>query len=128
MDDMEGYVSVDGPEPRLLVSILDYHGAPVPVAAVIDTGFTGFMALPQQVINVLGLEPTRERMVRLADGRSRRIPAYRATIIWHGSPRTVSAIAMPGTPLIGMSLLWDSDIAMAVRENGRVLITTPPQS
>ncbi len=126
--DMEGYVSVDGPEPRLLVSILDYRGAAVPVEAVIDTGFTGFMALPPQVINVLGLEPTRERRVRLADGRSRRIPSYRATIIWHGSLKTVSAIALPGTPLIGMSLLWDSDIAIAARENGRVVITAPPQS
>lgn len=81
------------------------------------------MALPPQVIAVLGLEPVRERMVRMADGRSRRIPAYHATIIWHGNPMTISAIAMPGSPLIGMSLLWNSDVAIAARENGRVTIT-----
>ena len=120
---MEEYVSADGPEPRLPVSVLDYRGVAVPVTVVIDTGFTGFMALPPQVIAFLGLEPVRERTVRMADGRSRRIPAYHATIIWHGSPMTISAIAMPGSPLIGMSLLWNSDVAIAARENGRVTIT-----
>lgn len=119
---MEGHVSADGPEPRLPVSVLDYRGVAVPVAVVIDTGFTGFMALPPQVIAVLGLHPARERTVRMADGRSRRIPSYHATIIWHGSPMTISAIAMPGSLLIGMSLLWNSDIAIAARENGRVTI------
>ena len=50
---MEGYVSGNQPEPRLTVNILDYRGTSIPVAAVIDTGFTGFMTLPNPVINAL---------------------------------------------------------------------------
>ena len=120
---MEGYVSVDGPEPRLTVTILDYRGTAVPVEAVIDTGFTGFMTLPDAVINALRLEQNRNRRMRLADGRIRQFETYFATVIWHGSPITVSALVMPGRPLIGMSLLWNSDVAIAARENGRVTIT-----
>ncbi|MCY4554990.1 MAG: clan AA aspartic protease [Chloroflexi bacterium] len=120
---MEGYVSSDRLEPRLTVNILDYRGTVVPVEAVIDTGFTGFMTLPDADINTLQLEQNRNRRIRLADGRIRQFQTYFATVIWHGNPITVSALVMPGRPLIGMSLLWNSDVAIAARENGLVTIT-----
>ena len=120
---MEGYVSADGPEPRLTVSILDYQGTTVPVEMVVDTGFTGFMTLPVHIINTLRLPQVRSRTVRLADGRSRTAPAYFATVIWHGFPKSVRVIALDREPLIGMSLLWNSDVAMSVRAGGRVVVS-----
>ena len=122
---MEGYVSADGPEPRLTVDVLDRRGTAVPVEVVIDTGFTGFITLPIRIINALGLEQVDNRMLRLADGRSRMVPAYLATVVWHGIPRSVRVITLNREPLIGMSLLWNSDLAMSVREGGRVLVTQP---
>ena len=120
---MEGYVSAERLEPRLTVNILDYRGTAVPVESVIDTGFTGLMTLPDTVINALRLEQNRNRRMRLADGRIRQFETYFATVIWYGNPITISALVMPGAPLIGMSLLWNSDLAIAARENGRVTIT-----
>ena len=125
---MIGYVSATEPEPRLTVQVLDHRGTAVPIEAVIDTGFTGYMTLPIDVVHSLRLEQTTDRRMRLADGRVRRLPTYSARVIWHGNPITVSTPAIPGKPLIGMSLLWNSDVAMAVQENGRVVINEPPQS
>ena len=120
---MEGYVSADRLEPRITVNILDYRGTVVPIEVVVDTGFTGYLTLPIETINALRLERTRHRTMRLADGRPRRLPAYLAQVIWHGNPVTVSAPVVSGAPLIGMSLLWNSDVTIAARENGRVTIT-----
>lgn len=125
---MEGYVSADRLEPRLTVNILNYRGTAVPIDVVIDTGFTGYLTLPIEIINALRLERTRHRTMRLADGRSRRLPAYFARIIWHGNPVTVSAPVVPGRPLIGMSLLWNSDLTIAARKNGRVTIAKAPET
>ncbi len=63
---MEGYVSADRPEPRLTVNILDCRGTVVPAEAVIDTGFTGFMTLPDADINTLQLEQNRNSDVAIA--------------------------------------------------------------
>ena len=125
---MEGYVSANQLEPRLTVSVLNSRGTAVPIEVVIDTGFTGYLTLPIEIINALRLERTRHRTMRLADGRSRRLPAYLARVIWHGNPVTVSAPVVPGAPLIGMSLLWNSDVAIAARENGRVTISKAPET
>ena len=125
---MTGYVSAKEPEPRLTVTILDNRGTTVPIEAVIDTGFTGYMTLPIEIVSALGLERTRERMMRLADGSARRFRAYSAKIMWHGNMITISAPAMPGKPLIGMALLLGSDVAMAVREGGLVSITEPSEA
>ena len=122
---MTGYVSAKEPEPRLTITILDNRGIAVPIEAVIDTGFTGYMTLPIEIVSALGLERTRERIMRLADGSARRFRAYSAKVMWHGNTITISAPAMPGKPLIGMSLMLGSDVAMRVRENGPVTVSEP---
>ena len=125
---MTGYVSAKEPEPRLTVTILDNRGTAVPIEAVIDTGFTGYMTLPIEIVSALGLERTRERMMRLADGSARRFRAYSAKVMWHGNVVTISAPAMPGKPLIGMALLLGSDVAIRVRENGPVTVSELSQT
>ena len=122
---MTGFVDADRLEARITVNILDHLGIAVPVESVIDTGFTGYMTLPNDLISALRLERTRSRTMRLADGRSRRLAAYFATVMWYGKPMTITALTMPGTPLVGMSLLWNSDIGIAARAGGRVVVSEP---
>ena len=127
MTAMEGYVNAEPKEPRLTVLILDAAGIAVPLEMAIDTGFTGFMTLPFLVAQALGLESDEERRMMLADGQIVVTPTYRATVIWHGSPLEIDVLELDTRPVIGMSLLWDSDIAVAVRENGRVVVTASTQ-
>ena len=124
---LEGYVSSSPREPRLTVEIVDNCGTRYPTEVVIDTGFTGSMALPPDIISNLRLVRTRPRRVSLADGNLLTVPTHAAIIIWHGSFRRIRVLELAGKPVLGMSLLWNSDIAIAVRENGRVSITAPTQ-
>ena len=125
---MEGYVNAEPKEPRLAVLILNASGIAVPLEMTIDTGFTGFMTLRPWATRALGLESGKERRMMLADGQIVTTPTYRATAIWHGNPLQIDVLELDARPVIGMSLLWNSDVAIAARENGRVTITEATES
>ena len=120
---MQGYVNAYPREPRLTIAISNGEGEAVPVEAVIDTGFTEFLSLPPSLIRTLGLERGQDMELSTAGGRVIKSPTYSATVDWHGSNRRIRVIALADRPLIGMSLLWDSDIAITARENGRVSVS-----
>ena len=92
-----------------------------------DTGFTGQLALPESYANRLGLELNDEISVTPATGRAIVVPAGNVRIIWRGEQR-LARVAQAGMhPLLGMSLLWNHHIAIDAVANGAVSIT-PLQS
>ena len=125
---MEGYVNLEPKEPRIVVPVLDTSGDAVPLEMVIDTGFTGFMTLRPRITHALRLERAEERRMMLADGQVISTPTYLATVIWHGNPTRILVLEIDSRPVIGMSLLWNSDVAIAARENGRVTISKAPET
>ena len=122
---MQGHVNAYPREPRLTIAISSGEGDAVPVEAVIDTGFTEFLSLPPSLIRTLGLERGQDMELSTAGGRVIKSPTYSATVDWHGSNRRIRVIALADRPLIGMSLLWNSDIAIAARAGGRVVVSQP---
>lgn len=123
MTAMEGYVNLEPKESRIVVSVLDAAGVEAPLEMAIDTGFTGFMTLRPTAIRAMGLERGQDRKMMLADGQVIDTPTWLATAIWHGKPTKIDVLELDARPVVGMSLLWGSDVAIAVRENGRVAIT-----
>jgi clan AA aspartic protease len=96
------------------------------VDAVIDTGFTDFLALPTSWITALALSYLQTDRVVLADGSDIAVDQYECTVIWEGHPRAVIVHCLEGTPLIGMSLLYDHLLTMQVVTGGVVTITPVP--
>ena len=120
---MEGYINAEPKEPRITLPILNAVGTEVLMEMAIDTGFTGFMTLRPSATRALNLERGDDRRMMLADGQIITTPTYLATVIWRGNPVRIDILEIDARPVIGMSLLWDSDLAMSVRNNGRVIIT-----
>ena len=125
---MEGYVNTEPKESRITIAVLDAAGTAVPLEMAIDTGFTGFMTLTSRITRALGLGRGEDRRVRLANGQVIITPTCLAVAIWHGNPIRIPVLEIDDRPVIGMSLLWGSDLAIAVRQNGRVSITQPPEA
>ena len=100
----------------------DTDGA-VTVEAIVDTGFSGQLKLPPETVESLGLlrigEPVR---ARLANNTLHEFAVHAASVFLHGRWRTVSVLAGPGPPLIGMALMWGSRLTMELREGGAVAI------
>ena len=92
------------------------------VEAVIDTGFNGYLTLPNNLINSLNLQQAGSRRVTLGDGNIVVLEMYFAKVLWHGQEREILGLQADGGTLIGMSLLYGSRLVLEVIDNGNVTI------
>jgi clan AA aspartic protease len=122
---IQGVVTADR-EAVVRLQILDAAGNPTDLDVVIDTGFNGYMTLPMAIIRQHHLALHGTRSVTLGDGTQVMLDIYRATILWMGQPRTVQALAAEGGALIGMALLYGSEVSLRVLDGGPVTITPIP--
>ena len=102
--------------------ILDNNGSRWPLEAFLDTGFTGDLALPIAAIRRLGLPPLGERIFTIGGGGRATLNAYSGTLDWHERQLDVVVIQSDGAPLIGMGLLWGSQIIVNAIEGGSVIV------
>ena len=109
------------------VRIQDGSGSWRRLRIVLDTGFTGQLALPERYVRQLGLILNRDSQVTPATGQSVPVPAGGAVIMWQGRPRHVRVVQAGTHPLLGMRLLWRNHIAIDAVANGAVTVT-PLQS
>ena len=103
-------------------------GAEAEVNAVVDTGYTGSLTLPDAVAIALGLMRRSGGQAVLADGSSRRFNTYAAEVEWSDSWRGVVASALGDEALVGMGLLAGHDLRVEVVAGGRVTVEplSPP--
>ena len=108
-------------EPEIEVAIAGVNLDFMTVTAVVDTAFTGALALPSRIVQELGLIYQDERLVRLATGRGS-VRIYGAAVSWFGQPRVVPVHETDDKPLIGNMLLNNCRLAIDFREGGDVTI------
>ena len=77
----------------------------VPLAALIDTGFTEWLALPPHAIERLGLSLVDSQKIEFGNSNVEMIDVYEARVYWSGTWRTINTHSIPGLPTIGMELL-----------------------
>ena len=88
--------------------------------AVLDTGFTGTVALPAPDAQRLGLSSPQTEHVTFANGESGNYDIYLADVLWDGEERTAKIYAIGEDPLVGMALLDGSRVTMDIAEGGAV--------
>ena len=96
--------------------------------AVVDTGFSGDVTLPDDVIRMLGLNWLGIGIGEMADGREEMFDVYAGHVLWDGQPRRVEIEAAATLPLIGMNLLRGSTLRIDVIPGGAVQIKSLPAS
>jgi len=117
-----------GLEAWVEISIRNDAGEFRGVEAVVDSGFTGWLALPFSAISYLNLYPSGTRFGILADGREEESGYCEAVVIWHDHPMDIWVDIMGNTPLIGTDLLSGSRLIIDWWDGGDVIIEerTPP--
>lgn len=116
----------DSIEPRVQVRVFGTEGRSSTVDAVIDTGFSGYLALSQMVIHSLCLPFLGERKAQLADGEFVDLRLFRAAVDWNGQNRGVQIIESEGGPLVGMAMLRGFQLCIDVAPLGAVLVKPLP--
>ena len=92
------------------------------VDAVIDTGFSGFLTLPSEIITTLDLTWKGRDIATLKDGTSCIFDVYIATVIWDGQYRIIDINGSETVPLIGMRLLRGYELRIQTIESGLVTV------
>ncbi len=113
---------VAGREALIPLTVVGFRGRTTEIEAVIDTGFTGHLTLPLNLARSLDLPLLGSRYVTLANGMTTSLDVYRATVLWEGTERLVRAFASEGAPLVGMYLLYGSEVRLRVVDGGSVVI------
>lgn len=101
-------------------------GAEADLDAVIDTGFSASLTLPTATVAALNLARQSVSRAVLADGSVRRFGVYAAEVEWGGTWRSVLVSAVGNEVLVGMKLLADHELRVAVIPGGTVEITPLP--
>lgn len=98
------------------------NGVTEEVAAVIDSGFDGYLTLTPELMARLQFPFGVSRVYELGDGREVEFILRKATLAWNGSERTVDALETDGGILVGMSLLSGYRVCMDVVDGGSVIV------
>ena len=109
-------------EPVVNVSILDDHDIAHSFEFILDTGFSGQLSLPSDVINRLGLYYSGQRAVSMADGFAHNVDVFTARVLLHENWRPVFVIRLDSFPLLGMRSLLGCTLSMNVYAGGRVVV------
>ena len=104
------------------LDINDGNGRPHRLEVILDTGFTGHLALSREFISMLDLPFVGQRIFELANGERFEFAAYLATVSWHGRLRDALVLQSDSVPLLGMTLLWDSRVTVDAVDDGAVII------
>ena len=98
------------------------------IAAIIDTGFDGWLSLPSAIVVQLGLVWRQRGRALLADGRESVFDIYEATVDWDGKTRRVPVDEAETAPLIGMSLLAGYELTIQTQPGGNVTVKALSQT
>jgi clan AA aspartic protease len=107
---------------RVVIEILSADGRTVPVDAIIDTGFSGFLTLSAGQLSSLALQELGAREARLGDGELVVFRTFLATVRWHDRQRTITVLQSDAGALIGMALLRGDRLTVDVLPAGAVSI------
>ena len=91
------------------------------LAAVVDTGATDWLTLPESVVQELGSRLTSTRYVRQAHGPVIQANVYAVWVSWHGRNRRVFAES-GNEALIGTDLLANCRLTVDWWDGGDVII------
>ena len=95
------------------------------IEVLVDTGYSGFLALPEARVEELGLVFIGEGRALLADGGQARFNVHDAVVLWDGGARPVEVDATGIRPLVGVGLLEGHRLVVDVVERGQVVIESP---
>ena len=109
-------------EAVVALSLQGPEGRTQDIEAVIDTGYSGFLSLPSELVSELGLPFAYLGHAFLANDAQVDFDVHYVTVQWDGQSRDIEADVTGSTPLLGMLLLDMHRLNIEVERGGRVVI------
>lgn len=113
-------------EPCVTLTVLGADSRSYVGDFVIDTGYSGEIILPLDIVGELNLVRGDDIFVTLGDGTTDNYATYSARIEWHDQHRDVAVTSVGSEALVGMRLLRGSNLSVDADPGGRVIISELP--
>ena len=94
----------------------------ITIEFVVDTGYTGYLSLPLDVILSMKLPFEYDLPANLADDSEILVPVHAATILWNGVEVTTRVLAVGRRPLLGTAMLDGHELLAQFAEGGLVTV------
>ena len=105
------------------VTLMTPAGPAIELAAIIDTGYNGCLAIPRSFAQSIGLPAIAPRNVTLGDGSLQILDYFTGQIRWNGQVRRIRILATKDEFLLGTALLEDLRLEATFRPGERVTIS-----
>lgn len=106
--------------PKVSFEIAGFNGQVESFPGTLDTGFTGWIALPESEIDNLGLRFSHDDVLTLADNETVQVPLYIGEVFlvdrWH----RVFVVQIGSTPLIGTGIVGNGRVVVDMIPNGDI--------
>ena len=113
---------VDGNiEARVTLSVLN-RGTKEDLSFLVDSGFNGYLAIPEAVVRQLNLPLATVQRGATADGRVSYFDPVDVCVIWDGKPTNVRAQVLDET-LIGTRMFRGFDMQVRWEAGGEIQLT-----
>jgi clan AA aspartic protease len=109
-------------EPIVRIILRDVNGQEHECDAVVNTGFTGWLTLPPDLISVLSLSWKELGGAILADGSTVFFDVYDGIIVWDGQPLAIPIDESDTEPLVGMTLMYGYELNVQNVDGGTVTL------
>lgn len=106
--------------PNVGFDIVGSDGRVKSFSGTLDTGFTGWVALPGSEIDELGLRFSHDDVLTLADNRTVHAPLYMGEVLLADRWERVFVVQIGATPLVGTGLVRNSLITLDMVSNGDI--------
>lgn len=107
-------------DPIINMQVANPRGGVSDIAAVVDTGFNGWLTLPPATIKSLGLSWLRVGRASLADGSETLFDVFEAHVNWDGMRRVIPVDESDSDPLVGMQLMHGFELRIEAVVGGVV--------
>jgi clan AA aspartic protease len=101
-------------QPIIRINVRDANGREHQCEAVVDTGYTGWLTLPPDIVVLLGLSWRERGGATLADGSQALFDVYNAIVVWDGQPITIPVDEVDADPLLGISMMYGFELNMPI--------------
>ena len=108
--------------PMVEFSVIGSDGRRATIPFVLDTGYSGTLALPEAFCEQLALVWDRSQPATLANGTSIIVDVYLGRMSWGTEEKLVEVLAVEGDPLIGLIALEGCRVCLDVQEGGAVMV------
>ena len=114
-------------EPCVSLTVLGAGGRTYAGEFIIDTGYSGEIVLPLDIVEELNLARGDDIAVTLGDGTTDDYATYNARIEWHDRHRDVMVTSVGSEALVGIRLLRGSNLSVDAEPGGPVTIAELPR-